>query len=305
MTEERAVHFARRGVGQPVSLLALVALLLSGALTLSAPSTASAQTGSPDAEWAFAAMGIFADPRVQLGLALQVDSEDAGEAGDVTLAFLDQADIDASAEDAGALLAAAGIVPAAGASASASSFIVERPCRVWGETAGMELAATALGEQFSDVWAQYGVTFPPCDVTQDPTIADILVFSAGTTPAEVDLSAPRDEGSFLGVGPAAPATATPSAGTGSPAGPTDSSGATTGNTGSDVTPAEGGSMGDGATDGTVGLIVGLLAAAVALGGGRAVATVRPIPYLYYDPTRRAPGRGARRERRPPRGGRAA
>src|SRR5690606_25011527 len=81
MTEGRVVHLPRRGVRRPASLLALVALLLSGALTVSAPSTASAQTGGPDAEWAFAAMGIFADPRVQLGLALQMDSEDAGAAG--------------------------------------------------------------------------------------------------------------------------------------------------------------------------------------------------------------------------------
>lgn len=233
---------ARRSPAMLTGLVLAVALGLA-VVVAGMPSRADAQT--TDAEWAFAPLGIFADPRVQVGIASQVDSARAGEASGVALSFHQADGLVAPAEEAPLLLAAAGIIPPEGG--NATGLVVERPCRTWAANPRLRDAATVLGEELGRVWAQYGVTVAPCLNTDDPTLADVIVFAAGSPPAEVDLLAARSTGSFLG------SSQMPGAG------------------GDDVVvPAEGGSLGDGDGDDVIATAIGLAVAVLCVAGARRI-----------------------------------
>lgn len=231
------------------SLLVLVAILgVAGLAWAGTTRTVDAQT--TEAEWAFVPLGLFGDERVRLSLRLQMDEAAAGDAAGVALRYHDGSDLP-PAEDADILLYAAGIVsPDDG---RAAHLIIERPCRAWAAE-GLAPAAEVLGAELARVWARYQVQFPPCGVTDDPTLADILVFAAGSPPAEVDLAGYEPLGSFLS---AAPVSSTP------------------GGTPVDPAPAQGGSLGGEETDDTLALIAGLLVATAVLAGARVLTGTGP------------------------------
>ncbi|MGE3960877.1 MAG: hypothetical protein AB7F65_04275 [Dehalococcoidia bacterium] len=200
---------------------------------------------SDAAEWTLAPLGLFGDERVELAMRLQIDAEAAAATAGVALSYFGSTE--APAGNAADLLAAAGV---AAPGQAAEGLVIERPCRTWAADETLAPVATALGAELSEAWATYEVGFPPCGQTDDPALADILVFPAGEPPAGIDLQTPRGAGSFLGFARPVQEGATPGTGGGEP------------------TPAEGGSLGEAQETGAVEVAVALAAAAVVLGGGR-------------------------------------
>ncbi len=230
-----------RGVHQLLTVvMALVAL---GAAF--APVTASAQR--PAAQWALAPLGPFADERVQIAMQLQMETAPAAAEAGVALAYFLDRDLDPSM-DPRALLEAAGLVVG---SQGSSGIVIERPCRAWSAETSLDSVAMALGTELSEAWGAYDVNFPPCALTPDPALADILVFTA--PPEGVDLQTPRAAGSFLGV---------------------PRSDGTGGSAGGGPAPSQNGSLGETRDTSPLAMALGVAGAVAVLAGGRLVSAHR-------------------------------
>ena len=225
-------------------LPAVVALIVAAATFL--PTTVSAQPTT--AQWTLAPLGPFGDERIENAMRILIDADAAGATAGVTLQYANGAELD-PAQDARALLAASGVVVGR---RGADGIVIERPCRTWASDPALEPVAQALGAELSQAWAAFNVDFPPCGLTPDPALADILVFT--TPPDGVDLETPRTAGSFIGVAQAPAEGGAPSSG-GATGGPT---------------PSQGGSLGEETDTSVIEIALGILAAVAVVAGGRLV-----------------------------------
>ncbi len=189
------------------------ALMLTGALTVFALVALVSMARAQEADvvqWSFAPRGIFADQRVVtafVGL-VAAPAVSAAHPGAATLEYAAPDDFlpEATPEDAPLLLMAAGVVDADGSVQLREA----RPCAIWtphddaGEAISADVAA-ALGVEFARVFGTLGLDITPCEVTNDPAAADILLWSA----AEDAEPAASEGDSFLvfptPAGPADPA----------------------------------------------------------------------------------------------------
>lgn len=231
-----------RGVRSSIPALGAMLMLLAALV----PATASAQPTS--AQWTLAPLGPFGDERVENAMRILIDANAAAATAGITLDYADGAEIDPS-QDAESLLEASGIVVGR---SGAAGVVIERPCRAWSSEPALEPVALALGAQLSEAWAAYDIDFPPCGLTTDPTLADILVFT--TPPEGVDLQTPRSAGSFIGF------SVQPDTSGGRP-----SEGTTGG-----PAPSQGGSLGEETDTSPLEIALGILVAVAVVTGGRLV-----------------------------------